>query len=308
VDAWHAAFAYRGPARELVARVKYRNARAAVPWLAAAMVDALGDHPAFDAVTWAPTVAARRRRRGFDPAQLLAVAVADRLESPVMRLLRRLPGPPQTGLDGAARRVGPRFLAIGPVPARVLLVDKPDATQTYFWMGNRGVARKDPDRDVVDVANTAFGGRFTSILNSEMRTKSGLTYGVRCRFMRLGQPGSVAISSFTKTDSTQRAMDMALRLLGQLRDKGIDATMVASVKGYLSGLYPPELETGDEIATTLADLAYHGLPTTEATQYVERIERVQEASILPVIDRVYPDPKDLSIVMIGNAAAIRKVA
>jgi hypothetical protein len=27
-----------------------------------------------------------------------------------------------------------------------------------------------------------------------------------------------------------------------------------------------------------------------------------------VIRRVYPDPKDLSIVMIGNAAAIRKVA
>ncbi len=123
VDAWNAAFAYRGPARELVARVKYRNARAAVPWLAAAMVDALGDHPAFEAVTWAPTVAARRRRRGFDPAQLLAGAVADQLGSPVMRLLRRLPGPPQTGLDGAARRVGPRFLAIGPVPARVLLVD-----------------------------------------------------------------------------------------------------------------------------------------------------------------------------------------
>jgi hypothetical protein len=41
---------------------------------------------------------------------------------------------------------------------------------------------------------------------------------------------------------------------------------------------------------------------------VERIERVPEASILPVIQRVYPDPKDLSIVMIGNAALIRKVA
>jgi hypothetical protein len=27
-----------------------------------------------------------------------------------------------------------------------------------------------------------------------------------------------------------------------------------------------------------------------------------------VIQRVYPDPKDLSIVMIGNAALIRKVA
>jgi zinc protease len=191
---------------------------------------------------------------------------------------------------------------------RVLLVDKPDATQTYFWMGNRGIARKDPDRDVVDVANTAFGGRFTSILNSELRTKSGLTYGVRSRTMRLGQPGSVAISSFTKTDSTRRAMDLALQLLGRLRAQGLDTTMVASVKSYLSGLYPTHLETSGQIASTLADLAYHGLPVSEATDYVERIERVDANSILPVIRRVYPAPEDLSIVMIGNAARIRKVA
>jgi predicted Zn-dependent peptidase len=190
----------------------------------------------------------------------------------------------------------------------VLLVDKPDATQTYFWMGNRGIARRDPDRDIVDVANTAFGGRFTSILNSELRTRSGLTYGVRSRTMRLGQPGSVAISSFTKTDSTRRAMDLALQLLGRLRGQGLDTTMVASVKSYLSGLYPTHLETSGQIASTLADLAYHGLPVSEATDYVERIEGVDPKSILPVIRRVYPAPEDLSIVMIGNAARIRKVA
>src|SRR5205823_3908555 len=49
---------------------------------------------------------------------------------------------------------------------RVLLVDKPDATQTYFWLANVGVARLDPDRVILDVANTAYGGRFTSILNT----------------------------------------------------------------------------------------------------------------------------------------------
>lgn len=261
-----------------------------------------GDESTVAGITREDVLACYRGRFGGD--RLIVTVVGDfdsrRMESRLKAAFGDWPRAPEPLPDVAAPpRVEGR---------RVLLVDKPDATQTYFWMGNRGVARKDPDRDVVDVANTAFGGRFTSILNSEMRTKSGLTYGVRCRFMRLGQPGSVAISSFTKTDSTQRAMDMALRLLGRLRDKGIDATMVASVKSYLSGLYPPELETGDEIATTLADLAYHGLPATEATQYVERIERVPEASILPVIQRVYPDSKDLSIVMIGNAALIRKFA
>src|SRR6476659_8212590 len=43
IDAWVAAFAYEGVARELVARLKYRNERAAVPWLAAAMSVALSD-------------------------------------------------------------------------------------------------------------------------------------------------------------------------------------------------------------------------------------------------------------------------
>src|SRR6476646_3640577 len=60
VDDWVAAFTYEGVARELVARVKYRNERAALPWLAAAMTDALterypgglGRDPVV--VTWAP--------------------------------------------------------------------------------------------------------------------------------------------------------------------------------------------------------------------------------------------------------------
>ncbi len=128
IDAWSAAFAYRGAARELVARLKYRNTRAVVPWLAAAMVDTLpasGPAAGFDApvVTWAPTTLERRRARGFDPAEILARAVARRLRVRCMRLLDRLPGPPQTGLAAAARLVGPRFVARRAAPSRVFLVD-----------------------------------------------------------------------------------------------------------------------------------------------------------------------------------------
>jgi predicted amidophosphoribosyltransferase len=120
VDGWAAAFAYDGPARELVARVKYRNARATLPWIAAHAVDALRGSGALDdhdvkrhgapLVTWAPTTPARRRARGFDPAELLARAVCRQLLAPCHALLRRLPGPPQTGLAAADRRAGPRFV------------------------------------------------------------------------------------------------------------------------------------------------------------------------------------------------------
>jgi len=126
IDDWVAPFAYDGVARELVARVKYRDARAAVPWLAAAMVDAVVARyvpGAFEAVTWAPTVPDRRRRRGFDHAELLARGVAAALGLPLRRTLTRRPGPPQTGLPQGARRAGPSLVARPPVPGRLLIVD-----------------------------------------------------------------------------------------------------------------------------------------------------------------------------------------
>lgn len=131
IDAWVAAFAYEGVARELVARLKYRNARAAVPWLGAIAagvaqrrlyVPRVLDAP--DVVTWPPTVAERRRGRGFDHAELLARVVSRRLGPTAESLLRRLDGSPQTGRSAAARRAGPRFAPIGACQGRrVLVVD-----------------------------------------------------------------------------------------------------------------------------------------------------------------------------------------
>jgi len=110
LDAWASPFAYAGVAREVVARAKYRNVRAVVPWLAASMCDALRRvEPSPALVTWAPTTDRRRRDRGFDLAELLGRAVARRLRVPCRTMVRRAPGPPQTGLGASDRRVGPRF-------------------------------------------------------------------------------------------------------------------------------------------------------------------------------------------------------
>ena len=56
---------------------------------------------------------------------------------------------------------------------KLLLVDKPDSTQTYFEIGNLGIARTNPDRVHIGVINTLFGGRFTSMLNDALRVSSG---------------------------------------------------------------------------------------------------------------------------------------
>jgi len=126
-------------AREVVARLKYRGVRAAVPWLADAMVRALPVPPTVAVVTWAPTSAPRRRARGFDPAELLARAVARRLRARSLGLLDRVPGPPQTGLSGADRRHGPRHVARRSAPSSVLVIDDVATTGATFAAAARAL-------------------------------------------------------------------------------------------------------------------------------------------------------------------------
>lgn len=125
VDWWVAAFAYEGVVREALVRVKYRNARSALPALATALVErfraeAVGP---IDVVTWPPTTAGRRRQRGFDQSEHLARAVARRLGVPVRPCLARRAGPSQTGRSAEERRRGPVFGTKAVAGLRVLVVD-----------------------------------------------------------------------------------------------------------------------------------------------------------------------------------------
>lgn len=116
-----AVFDYAG-ARALVTGLKNRGRRDLVGWWAAAMADRAA--PCAGAVvTWAPTGVSRRRSRGYDQAELLARAVARRWHLPCRALLRRSPGPPQSGLSAAQRRRNPAFRAVGTTPPCVVLVD-----------------------------------------------------------------------------------------------------------------------------------------------------------------------------------------
>lgn len=122
-----ACFAYEGAVREVIARAKYRNERAALRVLAHALVACV---PAdVDVVTWAPASRARRARTGVDHGAVIARVVGCELGVVSRALLRRGRDIPQTGRDKSSRRAGPRVVATTSVPGlRVLVVD--DVTTT----------------------------------------------------------------------------------------------------------------------------------------------------------------------------------
>jgi zinc protease len=210
---------------------------------------------------------------------------------------------------GSWRKAGaavPSLPAPSPVSQRtVLLVDKPGATQTYFWLGNVGASRTDPDRTVQSVVNTVFGGRFTSMLSTELRINSGLTYGAGSAFDRGTQPGSFSISSYTQTATTTQAIDLALATLDRLHRDGIEAEALASAKQYMLGQFPPTLETNGQIAGRLADLTFYGLGPEDVDQFADRVRAVDAAAVRRTIDKSLPASERLTMVVIGDAAKIR---
>ncbi len=194
-----------------------------------------------------------------------------------------------------------------PAPAqgkKLLLVDKPDSTQTFYQIGNLGITRDNPDRAQIEVVNTLFGGRFTSMLNSELRINSGLTYGARSTFDRRRVPGPFAIFSFTKNKTTAQALDLTLDVLHRLHEKGFAEEELKSAKEYIKGQFPPRIETSDQLARLLAQLEFYGLDQTEIDGYYTRIDSMTLADSKRIIGKYFPE-ENLVFVLIGKASEIQ---
>jgi len=197
-----------------------------------------------------------------------------------------------------------------PAPAtgkRLLLVDKPDSTQTYFYIGNRGISRTNQDRIPIIVVNTLFGGRFTSRLNTALRVDSGLTYGASSIWDQRKLPGPFFITTYTRNATTEKAMDMALDVLRNFYEKGITQEELNSAKAYLKGQFPTSIETTNQLASAMARLEFYGLDENDINTYAQKVDAMTLDEARRVIRQYFP-LDNLVFVMIGKASEIESVA
>jgi zinc protease len=187
---------------------------------------------------------------------------------------------------------------------RVLLVDAPGSAQSYFWLGATGVDRSFRQRAALDLVNSLFGGRFTSLLNTELRIKSGLSYGAGSGFTRGRVAAEFAIRSFAETRHTVRAIDLALRTLARLKRDGVTQAMLDSARSYVVGQYPMNLETAADWAAQLAELELYGLDPGYIEGYGPALRSVSLANAQQVIETAFPAGRQLALVVIGDAAQI----
>jgi predicted amidophosphoribosyltransferase len=156
--------AYAGPARELVAALKFRGHAGAAGVMAAAMAAGAGAAAgcpvdlAGRALVPVPTHPARRRARGFDQAEELARALARRTGLPLAPGLARAGDRQERQLGAsAARRRAPGRVAVAwtaraPPPAACVLVDDVHTTGATL----DACARALRDAGALDVTALAY--------------------------------------------------------------------------------------------------------------------------------------------------------
>jgi zinc protease len=196
---------------------------------------------------------------------------------------------------------------IPPPPAgvRFVLVEKSGAVQTQIRAVRSGVARNSADYTPLFVANRIFGGGFNSRLNTRIRQQKGLTYGAFSQFNSKARAGSFVVGLSTKTESSVEAVRLVVELLGQMSRGDVTAQELAFAKDYLTGSFPLQSETPEQVAGRILGQALYGLPSDYYQRYRERIQAVGAEQIKSVAPR-YFDPSGLSIVLVGNVGAFRQ--
>ena len=215
-----------------------------------------------------------------------------------------------TRLFGRWRKAAAAAPQLVPAPRltgrRVLLIDSPGSVQTHFWVANVGVDRRYRQRAALDLVNTLYGGRFTSIINTELRINSGLSYGARSGFTRGTVPGEFVIQSYAETENSDKALDLTLQTLERLKREGVTADMLESARAYVLGQYPLNFETAADWAGALGEIELFGLGSEYIDHYGPALRNVTLPDARGVIDEAFPSPDSLAIVLVGDAAKIRK--
>jgi zinc protease len=149
-------------------------------------------------------------------------------------------------------------------------------------IGNVAVGRNTTEYFPLLVVNNTLGGGFTSRLMDEIRVNRGLSYGARSGLTQLKAGGFFGVMTYTKNKTLRETIDVALDQVKKIRTEKMSDTELTSSKKYLSGLFPFDIETNNDLASWLGDLSFYKLPIDYVEGYRDHVDKVTPAEAMKV--------------------------
>jgi zinc protease len=157
---------------------------------------------------------------------------------------------------------------------RLVIVDKPERTQTQILIGCLGSHTRDPDHVALLVANTIFGGTFTARMTQEVRSKRGWSYGAYSNMPFDRRRQSFSMWTFPKAGDAGPCLKLELDMLHELREKGVTKQELSWAKRYLMRSHCFSIDTAAKRVGLALDQALYDLPEDYYSRYLERVNAV----------------------------------
>ena len=264
------------------------------------------DHPAGRPMTLASIQRIKRQdllgfhRRAYAPRRAILVISGDIDPAALKGRLTRLFGSWQGQKVAAFEPPAVK----NPQRLRILLIDKPDLTQSFFTLGHTGIRIADPRRDAVLAMNyTLGGGGFSSRLMKTVRSKGGKTYGISSRFASATHDGAFYISTFTRLKETVATLTLVQQELQRFRTSPPSADELAAAKGKIAGGYAIRFQTGGQLASAIAAAELRGLPKTHVSELPLRVQGLDLADLKRAAIRCL-HPQQLAVAIVTKAATV----
>jgi zinc protease len=186
---------------------------------------------------------------------------------------------------------------------RLLVVDKPERTQTQILVATMGTSPLDDDHVPLVVANAVFGGTFTSRLMKEVRSKRGWSYGASTRLGVDRRRQGWVMWMFPSAQDCAPCLKLALDLLETWVDRGVTPREVAFIQRYLVRSHAFDVDTAPKRLHQALDVELLALPRDYFSGWTAKVSAVTpESATAAVKNRIRPE--NLLSVVVGTAAQV----
>ena len=186
---------------------------------------------------------------------------------------------------------------------RLVIVDKPSRTQTQLVVGSLGAVVGSPDYVPLMLANTAFGGTFSSRLVRAVRVERGLSYLALSHLAYNRRRETFAVRTAPSANDAAACLSLEIELLRSLLAEGITDDELAFAKSYVVRSFAFAVDTPKKRALARLEAELLGMPQGDPAKYLARVASVtREETAAAVALRI---PEDAwTIAAVGSAEAL----
>jgi zinc protease len=192
-------------------------------------------------------------------------------------------------------------LAPSPLPARIVVVDRPGEPRAYVLYGGTMPPRGAPDFVASVVANSAFGGSRSGELARKLRDELGATSEDTAAYLARRGAGTSWVEASVAKDKTAAVLAAFGARERDLHDRGPSTDELSGAKARVAGVVPRAMETAGGLSELYAVSAAHGLPPEFLPTLGAAVDRVSSDDIR----RVVPGPEQMRAVVVGDWIELR---